>query len=106
MTIFFLTACHISCLIHLLVLSERMFKVDEVDAKVEMSLFKNHTYKEAFTSAPTIKLGDRVYVQIRVTEPEDFFNLKVNECWATQSAQPNDKSGFIHTLLVNGYVLT
>lgn len=83
-----------------------MFKVDEVDAKVEMSLFQDHTYSEAFTSAPTIKLGHQVYVQIQVTEPEDFFNLKVNECWATQSAKPNDKSGFVHSMLVNGYVLT
>uniref|UniRef100_A0A673MZC4 Pancreatic secretory granule membrane major glycoprotein GP2-like n=1 Tax=Sinocyclocheilus rhinocerous TaxID=307959 RepID=A0A673MZC4_9TELE len=82
--------------------SERMFKVDEVDAKVEMSLFKDHTYKEAFTSAPTIKLGDQIYVQIQVTEPEDFFHLKVNECWVTQTPQAN-KSGFSHTLLVNGY---
>ncbi|KAI7812050.1 zona pellucida glycoprotein d [Triplophysa rosa] len=84
--------------------SERMFKVDEVDAKVEMSLFKDHTYSEAFTSTPTIKLGDQVYVQIQVTEPEDFFNLKVNECWATQSPKPNDKSGFTHKMLVNGCI--
>lgn len=78
--------------------------MDEVDAKVEMSLFKDHTYTEAFTSAPTIKLGDQIYVQIQVTEPEDFFHLKVNECWATQTPQAN-KSGFSHTLLVNGLVL-
>ncbi|XP_051545489.1 zona pellucida glycoprotein d isoform X2 [Myxocyprinus asiaticus] len=82
--------------------SEVMFKVDEVDARVEMSLFKDHTYTEAFTSAPTIKLSDQVYVQIQVTEPEDFFHLKVNECWATQTAQSHDKSGFTHTLLANG----
>ncbi|XP_043083473.1 zona pellucida glycoprotein d isoform X2 [Puntigrus tetrazona] len=82
--------------------SERMFKVDEVDAKVEMSLFKDHTYTEAFTSAPTIKLGDQIYVQIQVTEPEDFFHLKVNECWATQTPQADDTSGFSHRLLVNG----
>ncbi|XP_050955550.1 zona pellucida glycoprotein d isoform X2 [Labeo rohita] len=82
--------------------SERVFKVDEVDAKVEMSLFKDHTYTEAFTSAPTIKLGDQIYVQIQVTEPEDFFHLKVNECWATQTPQANDKTGFSHTLLLNG----
>ncbi|KAK7117549.1 hypothetical protein R3I94_022942 [Phoxinus phoxinus] len=82
--------------------SERMFKVDEVDAKVEMSLFKDHTYIEAFTSPPTIKLGDQIYVQIQVTEPEDFFHLKVNECWASQTPQANDKSGFSHTLLANG----
>lgn len=101
---FYLQQPCVTCLTCLLVLSERMFKVDEVDAKVEMSLFKDHTYSEAFTGSPTIKLGEQAYVQIQVTEPEDFFDLKVNECWATQSAQPNDKSGFAHTLLVNGYV--
>uniref|UniRef100_A0A672SKX2 Matrix metallopeptidase 15a n=1 Tax=Sinocyclocheilus grahami TaxID=75366 RepID=A0A672SKX2_SINGR len=31
-----------------------------------------------FTSTPTIKLGDKIYVQIQVTEPEDFFHLRVN----------------------------
>lgn len=82
--------------------SEKMFKVDEVDAKVEMSLFKDHTFKEPFASAPTIKLGDQVFIQIKVTDPEDFFNLKVNDCWATQSYQPNNRSGFTHTLLING----
>ncbi|XP_067292349.1 zona pellucida glycoprotein d [Pseudorasbora parva] len=82
--------------------SERMFKVDEVDAMVEMSLFKDHTYTEAFTGPPTIKLGDKIYVQIHVMDPEDFFHLKVNECWATQTSKPNDKSGFTYTLLANG----
>uniref|UniRef100_A0A671PRL6 Matrix metallopeptidase 15a n=1 Tax=Sinocyclocheilus anshuiensis TaxID=1608454 RepID=A0A671PRL6_9TELE len=65
----------------------RLRLVDEVDAMVEMSLYKDHAYTEAFTSAPTIKLGDQIYVQIQVTEPEDFFHLR---------------SGFSHTLLVNG----
>uniref|UniRef100_A0A673HXF9 Matrix metallopeptidase 15a n=1 Tax=Sinocyclocheilus rhinocerous TaxID=307959 RepID=A0A673HXF9_9TELE len=54
----------------------RLSLVDEVDAMVEMSLYKDHTYTEAFTSAPTIKLGDQIYVQIQVTEPEDFFHLR------------------------------
>lgn len=77
--------------------------MDQVDAKVVMNLFKDHTYTEAFTNSPTIKLGDQIYVQIQVTEPEDFFHLKVNECWATQTPQANDKSGFTHTLLANGW---
>lgn len=80
-----------------------MFKVKEVDAKVEMSLFKDHTYTEAFSSSPTFKLGDQIYVQIQVTEPEDFFHVKVNECWATQTPQANEKSGFSHMLLANGW---
>uniref|UniRef100_A0A8C1HSH8 Zona pellucida glycoprotein d n=2 Tax=Cyprinus carpio TaxID=7962 RepID=A0A8C1HSH8_CYPCA len=74
-------------------------RLDEVDAMVEMSLYKDHTYAEAFTSYP-FKLGDQIYVEIQVTEPEDFFHLRVNECWATQTPQANDKSGFSHTLLL------
>lgn len=82
--------------------SESLFKVNEVDARVEMSLFKDHTYTEAFTRAPTIKLGDQIYVQIQVMEPEDFFHLKVNDCWATTTPRANDKTGLRHTLLENG----
>ncbi|XP_030645011.1 zona pellucida glycoprotein d [Chanos chanos] len=83
--------------------SETVLRVDELEAKVEMNLFKDHTYTEAFTSAPTIHLRDKVYVQVRVTEPEDFFHLRVNECWATQTPKPNETTS-MHTLLQNGCV--
>lgn len=44
----------------------------------------------------------QVYVEVTVTEPADFFLLRVNECWATQSPQPNTTEGSVHTLLLNG----
>ncbi|XP_063053248.1 zona pellucida glycoprotein d [Engraulis encrasicolus] len=84
--------------------SETIMRIDDLDAKVEMSLFKDHTYTDAFSSAPMLQLRDRVYVQVSVTEPRDFFLLSVQECWASQSAEHNDTSALTYTLLSNGCV--
>ncbi|KAM4618197.1 zona pellucida glycoprotein d [Polymixia lowei] len=84
--------------------SETVMRVDEFDAKVQMMLYTDQTYTKAYNSAPTIELRDKVYVEVKVTEPEDFFLLRVNECWATQYPQPNSTDGIVHTLLLNGCV--
>lgn len=44
----------------------------------------------------------QVYVEVAVTQPADFFLLRVNECWATQSPQANTTEGLVHTLILNG----
>lgn len=41
-------------------------------------------------------------MEVTVTEPADFFLLRINKCWATQSSQPNATEGLHHTLLQNG----
>ncbi|XP_062404419.1 zona pellucida glycoprotein d isoform X2 [Sardina pilchardus] len=82
--------------------SETEVRVDELDAKVEMTLFKDRTFTDAFSSAPSIHLRDKVYVQVSVTEPKDFFLLNVNECWASQSPEHNETTGLTHALLLNG----
>uniref|UniRef100_A0A3B4VH35 Zona pellucida glycoprotein d n=1 Tax=Seriola dumerili TaxID=41447 RepID=A0A3B4VH35_SERDU len=84
--------------------SEKVMRVDELDATIQMMLYTDHTYTKAFSSAPTIELRDKVYVEVTVTEPADFFLLRVNECWATPSPQPNTTEGSVHTLLLNGCV--
>ncbi|XP_059191510.1 zona pellucida glycoprotein d [Centropristis striata] len=84
--------------------SETVMRVDDLDATIQMMLYTDRSYSKAFSSAPTIELRDKVYVEVTVTEPTDFFLLRVNECWATQSAQPNTTEGSIHTLLQNGCV--
>ncbi|KAF7659988.1 hypothetical protein LDENG_00289240 [Lucifuga dentata] len=84
--------------------SEMVMQVDDLDATIQMMLYKEHTYTTAYSSAPTIELGGKVYVEVRVTEPEDFFLLRVDECWATQSPQPNATEGLLHVLLLNGCV--
>ncbi|XP_031657851.1 zona pellucida glycoprotein d isoform X1 [Oncorhynchus kisutch] len=84
--------------------SETVMRMGELDAKVEMALFTDHTYTEAFQSSPLIHLRDRVYVEIKVVELEDVFHLRVNECWATQSPKPNQTDSSVHTLLRNGCV--
>ncbi|XP_036400086.1 zona pellucida glycoprotein d [Megalops cyprinoides] len=84
--------------------SEVLMWVNEVEATVEMLLYTDETYSEAFSSAPVLHLRDKVYVELRVTEPEDYFHLGINECWATQSPTPNKTEGSSYTLLLNGCI--
>ncbi|XP_034391544.1 zona pellucida glycoprotein d [Cyclopterus lumpus] len=84
--------------------SEMVMHVDELDAKIQMMLYTDQSYSEAYTSSPTIELRDKVYVEVAVTEPADFFLLRVEKCWATQSPQPNTTEGLVYTLLLNGCV--
>lgn len=41
-------------------------------------------------------------MEVKVTEPADFFLLRINRCWATQMPHPNATEGSQHTLLQNG----
>ncbi|XP_034734978.1 zona pellucida glycoprotein d [Etheostoma cragini] len=84
--------------------SEMVMRVDELDATIQMTLYTDDSYSNAYSSAPTIELGDKVYVEVTVTEPADFFLLMVSGCWATQSPQPNSTEGYVHTLLRHGCV--
>ncbi|XP_061630968.1 zona pellucida glycoprotein d [Phyllopteryx taeniolatus] len=84
--------------------SEAMVRVDELEATIRMMLYMDHSYTTAFSSAPTVELGDQVYVEVAVTEPADFFLLRINDCWATQSQQANASEGLVHSLLLNGCV--
>ncbi|XP_072291144.1 zona pellucida glycoprotein d [Eucyclogobius newberryi] len=84
--------------------SETVVRVDELDATIQMMLYTDHSYSTAYSRAPTIELGDKVYVEVMVTEPAEFFLLRLNECWATQSPQPNSTDGHVHALLLNGCV--
>ncbi|XP_028814716.1 zona pellucida glycoprotein d isoform X2 [Denticeps clupeoides] len=84
--------------------SETFMRVEDLDAKVEMSLFKDATYSEAFSSFPTFQLNDKVYVQVSVTQPEDIFSLIVKDCWGSQSAEHNQTAGLMYSLLEEGCV--
>ncbi|KAM7414117.1 hypothetical protein PAMA_019097 [Pampus argenteus] len=84
--------------------SETVIRVDQLDATIEMMLYTDQTYSKAYSSVPTIELRDKVYVEMAVKEPPDYFLLRLNECWATQSPQPNTTEGSVHTLLLNGCV--
>ncbi|XP_005935846.1 zona pellucida glycoprotein d [Haplochromis burtoni] len=84
--------------------SETVMRVDELEAKIRMMLYTDHTYTKPYTSSPTIELRDKVYVEVTMMEPADLFLLRVNECWATQYPQPNSTEGSVHFLLQNGCV--
>ncbi|KAG7248486.1 hypothetical protein CRUP_013507, partial [Coryphaenoides rupestris] len=42
---------------------------------VEMKLYIDHTFTSAYSRAPTIQLRNKVYVEVSVSEPKDFFVL-------------------------------
>ncbi|KAM6937365.1 zona pellucida glycoprotein d [Xenentodon cancila] len=84
--------------------SEMVMHVDEMDATVQMTLYSDHSYAKAYTSTPTIELRDKVFVEVAVTEPPDYFLLRLNECWATQTDHPNSTEGLVHSLIHNGCV--
>ncbi|XP_034031410.1 zona pellucida glycoprotein d [Thalassophryne amazonica] len=80
--------------------SETVMRVEEHDVTIQMQLYTDYTYTESYTATPTIALGDKVYVE--VTEPADFFLVRLNDCWATQSSKPTDTDGLVHYLIRNG----
>lgn len=84
--------------------NEAVMRMHELDAKVEMKLYTDHTFTSSYSRAPTINLRNKVYVEVSVTEPKDFFVLGVMECWATQTSQPEASDQAVHTLLHNGCV--
>ncbi|CAJ1057251.1 zona pellucida glycoprotein d isoform X2 [Xyrichtys novacula] len=84
--------------------AETVMRVDDLDATVQLMLYTDNSYTKAYSSAPSIELRDKVYVEVAVTEPADFFLLLVDECWATQFPQPNTTAGSVHALLQNGCV--
>uniref|UniRef100_A0A3Q2P723 Uromodulin-like n=1 Tax=Fundulus heteroclitus TaxID=8078 RepID=A0A3Q2P723_FUNHE len=81
--------------------SETVLQIGEMDATIQMLLYADHTFAKAYAATPTIELRDKVYVEVAVTEPADYFLLRVNDCWATQSPQPNS-TGLLHSLIRNG----
>ncbi|CAL8260732.1 unnamed protein product [Merluccius merluccius] len=82
--------------------SETLMRMDELEATVGMTLYTDASYTSAYSRAPSIQLSDKVYVEVSVTEPKDFFVLGVERCWATQTPQPNATEQAVHTLLHNG----
>lgn len=76
--------------------------MDELDADVEFNLYRDERYVDAFAGVPTVHFRERVFMQVSVTRPIEFFNLRVDECWATQTSNPNDTESLSHTLLLDG----
>ncbi|XP_032402357.1 zona pellucida glycoprotein d isoform X1 [Xiphophorus hellerii] len=83
--------------------SQMVMQVEETDATIQMLLFADSSFSRAFSGTPTIELRDPVHVEVSVAEPADFFLLRVDDCWASRSPQPN-ATGLLHSLVQNGCV--
>uniref|UniRef100_A0A3B3WZH5 ZP domain-containing protein n=1 Tax=Poecilia mexicana TaxID=48701 RepID=A0A3B3WZH5_9TELE len=83
--------------------SQTVMQVEETDATIRMLLFADSSFSRAFSGTPTIELRDPVHVEVSVAEPADFFLLRVDDCWASPSRQPN-ATGLLHGLIQNGCV--
>ncbi|KAJ8247358.1 hypothetical protein GJAV_G00245480 [Gymnothorax javanicus] len=84
--------------------SEAVMRVNELDATIVMLLYKDQNYTEAFSKSPVLHLRDKAYVEIKVTDPEGFFHIGINECWATQAPDPAKADGSFHMLMLNGCI--
>ncbi|KAL0968547.1 hypothetical protein UPYG_G00268260 [Umbra pygmaea] len=83
---------------------ETVIHVSKVKAKVVISLYKDELYRHVFGDAPVIHLQDNVHVEVTIEEPRELFDLRVDECWATESPEPDKMEGNVHTLLLRGCV--
>lgn len=56
------------------VASETMVRVDDLDAVIQMKLYTDHTYSEAYRSSPSIELRSKVRQdpKVNVCPPPPF----------------------------------
>ncbi|XP_033895958.3 zona pellucida glycoprotein d [Acipenser ruthenus] len=69
--------------------SDSLIRLNQKEATVVIEIYKDGTYKEPYTSVPILKLKSTVYIQIGILEDDGFFRVRVVDCWASQSSDPN-----------------
>ncbi|XP_066569746.1 zona pellucida glycoprotein d isoform X2 [Amia ocellicauda] len=84
--------------------SETVLRVSQLEVTVVMRLYKNGNFTEAYGSSPVLRLRDKVFVEVKIASPEELFALKLLECWATQSPDPQPPNNVSHLLILNGCI--
>ncbi|MBN3285117.1 GP2 protein, partial [Polyodon spathula] len=69
--------------------SDSVIRMNQKEATVGIDIYKDGTYKDPYTTVPTLKLQSSVYIQIGILEDDSFFRVRVIDCWASQSSDPN-----------------
>ncbi|XP_069822537.1 pancreatic secretory granule membrane major glycoprotein GP2-like isoform X2 [Dendropsophus ebraccatus] len=78
------------------------FMVKEGEFNVTMTLHPTEEYLEPYAHLPVIPLNRHLYVQLQIHGhgPQNYFTLKLEECWATPWAHHG--SAVRHLLITNG----
>ncbi|XP_075045547.1 pancreatic secretory granule membrane major glycoprotein GP2-like isoform X2 [Mixophyes fleayi] len=78
------------------------FLLKEGEFNVSMTLHPTAEFLEPYEHPPVLPLIHRLYIQLQIHghSPQDFFTLKLEECWATPGADHGGK--FRHLLISNG----
>ncbi|KAG2470142.1 YLAT2 protein, partial [Polypterus senegalus] len=78
---------------------EAVLRVHHQEVLIVMEAFKDHKYKEMYSKSFSLKLRERVNIQVRMVNVDAFLMLTVLECWATQTM---NYKGLNHTLILHG----
>ena len=72
-----------------------------------MSIFEDNTFAQdkEYTESPSIGIGTYVYAQVELEEVEDqHLVVTMDECFATQTRDPEDGSSVKHFLIQDRWV--
>ena len=75
--------------------------------KISMSIFEDNTFAQdkEYTESPSIGIGTYVYAQVELEEVEDqHLVVTMDECFATQTRDPEDGSSVKHFLIQDRWV--
>ncbi|KAM5126114.1 pancreatic secretory granule membrane major glycoprotein GP2-like [Mantella aurantiaca] len=67
-----------------------------------MTLHPSEDFRDPYDRPPVIPLTDRLFVQLQILghAPQDFFSLRLDECWATPG--PNHAAKIRHPIITSG----
>ncbi|XP_063801877.1 uromodulin-like isoform X2 [Pseudophryne corroboree] len=79
------------------------FYVNEGAINVTMTLHPTAEFLDPYEQPPVIPLTHRLYIQLQIHGhgPQDYFTLKLEQCWATPG--PDHSSKIRHVLISNGH---
>ncbi|XP_072278257.1 pancreatic secretory granule membrane major glycoprotein GP2-like isoform X2 [Pyxicephalus adspersus] len=69
------------------------FMVKEGEFNVSMTLHPSAQFLDPYDYPPIIPLTGKLYVQLQIIghDPQDFFTLRLDECWATPGSNHDDQ---------------
>ncbi|KAM4614107.1 uromodulin-like [Discoglossus pictus] len=78
------------------------FMVEEGSFNVSMTLHPTSAFLKTYNWQPVIPMSHRLYVQLQIHghNPQNYFRLKLEQCWATPVA--NHSNGIRHPIITNG----
>uniref|UniRef100_F7AWM9 Zona pellucida protein D n=1 Tax=Xenopus tropicalis TaxID=8364 RepID=F7AWM9_XENTR len=79
------------------------FVVKEGTFNVTMTLYPTSKFKQPYEWLPVIPLSQNLYVQLQVHDHDlqNYFSLRVEDCWATPTANPEDNIKY--PIISSGY---